>query len=130
MRNITDIFEAVASQTALGAKIKEICSSMGTYDDERKAWIYEPDKPIWRKQSHRDARAVRTRPIVKGLIMNDKGACGFIFGNALEEEDECLKTVAGLEKDPVLYFMESDTPLTKDDVKEIIDSVLNYKKRR
>lgn len=133
MRNITDIFEATSlPQAKLNAKIKEICTTMGTYDEERNFWVYIPEKPFWTRKSYRDGRQVRIWPILKALAMSKKGVCGLVFDNKMDyETDEYFLTVEKFfQKNPYVCFAEADHIVGEEEKKEITDSILNYKKRR
>lgn len=134
MRNITDIFEAASLPLAkLNAKIKEICTTMGTYDEEREFWVYTPEKPFWTMKDPRDGRRMRIWPILKALAMNKKGVCGLVFDNKMEyETDEYMLTVDKfVQKNPYVCFMEADYILwNEEEKKEISDSILKYKKGR
>jgi hypothetical protein len=123
MRNITDIFEAVASQTALGAKIKEICGEKGVYDARLKAWVYEPVNPIYVIRENTEGEVA---PVVYGLSLSNRGKCTIMFGDEYDFENRKFLTYKEIQSQP-LKLRDYEIQIDKKTLKEIVEAILNHK---
>lgn len=133
MRNITDIFEAAASQTALNAKIKEICGEKGVYDTGLKAWVYEPVNPIYTIRVDKyssleewENTEGEVAPVVYGLSLSNRGKCTIMFGDEYDFENRKFLTYKEIQTQP-LKLRDYELQIDKRMLKGIVEAILNHK---